>query len=79
MYYRGILFLALSARFGDRAAITVVTVIFALMHALHRIYVLPIAIVLGVARLKTGSVASCFALHASYNLFLVLYQVVAPS
>ena len=80
MYFRGILFLALAERFGGLAAIAVVTVIFALMHpAGYRLNVLPIAIALGAARLKTRSLASCFALHASYNLALVLYQLAAPS
>ncbi len=80
MYFRGILFLALAERFGGLAAIAVVTVIFALMHpAGYRLNVLPAAIALGLVRLKTRSLASCFALHASYNLFLVLYQLAVPS
>jgi uncharacterized protein len=80
IYFRGILFLALAQKFGRLAAIAVVTVIFAVMHpAGYRLNVIPVAIALGIVRLRTRSVASCFALHASYNLFLVLYQLVAPS
>jgi membrane protease YdiL (CAAX protease family) len=76
IYFRGILFLALARKIGRVNSIIVITVIFTLMHPGHRLNILPIATLLGIVRLKTNSVASCFALHASYNLFLVLYQLV---
>jgi membrane protease YdiL (CAAX protease family) len=76
IYFRGILFLALAKRFGEEISIVIVTLIFAFLHPGHRLNVLPIAILLGAIRLRTRSVASCFALHASYNLFLMLYQLV---
>jgi membrane protease YdiL (CAAX protease family) len=79
VYFRGILFIALAKRLGETPAIVVVTLIFAWMHPLHRLTLLPIAILLGLIRLKTRSVACCFAFHASYNLFIVLYLVIAPS
>lgn len=79
MYFRGILFLAIAKRVGTLTALVIVTIAFASMHPGHRFNVAPVAIALGVARFKTKSVASCFALHASYNLFLALYQLAVPS
>lgn len=76
MYFRGILFSALEKRFGGTVAVITTTIAFAFVHPGHRLNVLPVAVVLGVARLKTESVASCFALHASYNLFVLLYLLV---
>jgi membrane protease YdiL (CAAX protease family) len=76
IYFRGILFVALVRRFSEVVSIAIVTLTFALMHPGHRLDVLPISIVLGIVRLKTDSVACCFALHASYNCTLMLYQVI---
>jgi membrane protease YdiL (CAAX protease family) len=75
IYFRGVLFLALANRFGPAISIAVVTLLFVLVHPGHMFVVLPVSVALGVARLKTGSVASCFALHASYNLFLLVYRL----
>jgi membrane protease YdiL (CAAX protease family) len=76
IYFRGILFVALEKRMGQIASITIVTLIFVWLHPGHRLDVLSVAVVLGITRVVTKSVASCFALHASYNLFLALYQLV---
>lgn len=76
IYYRGILFIALAKRLGPLVSITVVTILFDVVHVGHMLLVLPAAVALGVARLKTKSVASCFALHASYNLVLLICQLV---
>ena len=76
MYFRGILFVALAKRFGATVSVLVTTVAFAFVHFGRMFYVLPLAVVLGVWRLKTKSVASCFALHASYNLFILIYLLV---
>lgn len=78
VYFRGILFVGLERRLRTLPAIVIVTVVFALMHPRYQFYVLPIAIALGVARVKARSVAACFALHASYNLFLAIYQIAFP-
>jgi len=75
MYFRGILFIALAKRLGEMNSIVVVTFVFAFIHPGHRLNVLPVAVLLGIVRLKAKSVASCFALHASYNLFLALCQL----
>jgi len=65
IYFRGILFLAIRQKLGGLVAIAVTTVAFAFLHPGHRLNVLPVAIALGVTRLKTRSVASCsyFTLH----------------
>jgi membrane protease YdiL (CAAX protease family) len=76
MYFRGILFVALAKRFGATVSVLVTTVAFTFVHLGHMFYVLPVAVTLGVWRLKTKSVASCFALHASYNLFILIYLLV---
>jgi membrane protease YdiL (CAAX protease family) len=79
VYFRGILFVALAGKLGANLGIGVVTLLFVLLHPGHRLNVLPVGIALAVARLKTKSVASCFVFHSSYNLFLALYQLAAPS
>ena len=71
--------MAFARRFGDVAAIIAVTLLFVLMHPGRRLIVFPVAIVLAVVRLRTKSVAACFALHGSYNLFLVLYAIAFQS
>jgi membrane protease YdiL (CAAX protease family) len=76
VYFRGILYLALARKIGRLNSVVVVTLIFAFMHPGHRLNILPIAALLGIARLKTNSVSSCVALHASYNLSLAIYQLV---
>lgn len=79
VYFRGILFVGLERRFRTLPAIVAVTLVFAFLHPRHHLYVLPVAIVLGVVRVKSRSLAACFALHASYNLFLAIYQIAFPS
>lgn len=73
MYFRGVLFSALTNAFGSAVAVGFTTILFILIHLGHQFNVLPAAIVLGVARQRTKSVASCFVLHASYNFFVFLY------
>jgi membrane protease YdiL (CAAX protease family) len=75
VYFRGVLFAALARRFSAVISMATVTLAFILMHPGHRLDVLSLAIALGIARLATNSVASCFVLHASYNFSLALYQV----
>ena len=79
VYFRGILFVGLEARLRTLPAIVIVTAVFALLHPRYQFYVLPVAIALGVSRVRARSVAACFALHASYNLFLAIYQIAFPS
>jgi membrane protease YdiL (CAAX protease family) len=75
MYFRGILFSALARRLGPLLAVAIVTVAFDLVHIGRWFAVLPASIALGITRLKTKSVAACFAFHASYNSFLMFYML----
>lgn len=75
VYFRGILFAGLSSRLGPFWSISIVTIIFVLVHPQHHWIVLPIAILLAVVRITTASVASCFVLHAAYNFGVVLWGV----
>jgi membrane protease YdiL (CAAX protease family) len=74
VYFRGILFEALTSKVGWIWSISIVTMVFALLHVQHQWVVLPIAIVLAVARISTGSTATCFALHMSYNLGIAIWE-----
>ena len=74
VYFRGILFEALSSKVGWFWSISIVTIVFARLHVQHQWVVLPIAILLAVARISTCSTASCFALHVSYNLGIVIWE-----
>jgi membrane protease YdiL (CAAX protease family) len=75
VYFRGILFAGLAGRVGSVASICIVTLAFVLLHVQHRWIVLPIGILLGVLRLYKRSTANCFALHAAYNLGVVLWGI----
>jgi membrane protease YdiL (CAAX protease family) len=76
IYFRGILFESLSQRFGYLYAITIVSVVFLLAHGLHRWILIPITLLLALARISTRSTSNCFALHASYNFTTVLAYLV---
>jgi membrane protease YdiL (CAAX protease family) len=67
-YFRGILYVALSEKLGEYGAMIPIALAFAYWHPLHRLDALPIALVLGLARIRTKSVAACLALHVSYNV-----------
>jgi membrane protease YdiL (CAAX protease family) len=73
VYFRGILFAGLAGRVGSVVSICLVTLAFVLLHVQHRWIVLPVAVLLGVLRLYKRSTANCFALHAAYNLGVVLW------
>jgi membrane protease YdiL (CAAX protease family) len=75
VYFRGILFAGIESRFDAAKSIFIVTVIFDLGHAQHQWIVLPFAITVGIVRVPTRSTANCFALHAAYNLGVILWGV----
>lgn len=75
VYFRGVLFVGLARRLGPVLSICLVTLAFVLLHVQHRWIVLPITILLGLLRLYRGSTASCFALHAAYNLGVLLWGI----
>jgi len=74
LYYRGILYAALSVRLGAVAAVSMTTLFFVLAHPGQRLEVLPVAVLLGLARFKTRSVACCLAMHVSYNFAMAFFQ-----
>lgn len=73
-YYRGILFSAVANQLGVVAAVISTALLFSWFHPLHRLTILPIALLLGLTRMKTNSVAACLAQHAGYNLGILLFQ-----
>ena len=80
VYFRGVLFESLSKRVDYRLAITIVSVAFVLLHASpHRWTLVPITLILAVARIATRSTANCFALHASYNFSILLWNLISAS
>lgn len=74
-YFRGILFDALDIRIGTVGAVVSTSLLFALIHPAHQITVLPAAIVFGIARARSRSVAACFILHAAYNLGVFFFPL----
>jgi membrane protease YdiL (CAAX protease family) len=78
VYFRGVLFESLSNRIDYRFAITIVSVVFLLLHfSSHQWTLIPITVILAVARIATRSTANCFALHASYNLGILLWNLIS--
>jgi len=79
-YFRGVLFVALSARFSQFTTVMLTSILFALFHVggyrIIAAFVL-LGVVLGFTRIKTRSVAACFALHASYNLGVLVTQLLS--
>lgn len=75
LYFRGVLFVSLAERFAPLISITVVTVLFVFFHPQHHWIVLPISIIIGIVRISSQSTANCFALHAGYNLGVVLWGI----
>jgi membrane protease YdiL (CAAX protease family) len=74
-YFRGILFVALTEKVGEVGTVITTAVLFAALHPSHRLTILPVGLVLGVARVKTRSVATCFVVHAAYNLGILIFQL----
>jgi membrane protease YdiL (CAAX protease family) len=75
IYFRGILFVGLTSRLDAAKSIFIVTVIFDVLHAQHAFIVLPFAIAVAIVRVWTRSTANCVALHAAYNLGVILWGV----
>jgi membrane protease YdiL (CAAX protease family) len=68
-YFRGILFVALLDKVGALGSVILTTLLFAAVHPLYRLVLifLTVGLVLGIARVKTNSVAavSCFTRHTT--------------
>lgn len=72
-FFRGLFFDALDRRWGDKAALVVSSVFFALVHGLtFFVPLLFLSFVIGWLRLRTGNVRMSFYLHAANNSFSVL-------
>lgn len=71
MLFRGWLYTSLRAEFGSRAAIGASSALFALAHyertLLYALAVLPVGILLGFIRERTGGIRATILLHAIYN------------
>jgi len=81
--FRGYMFAGLQhSRLGNPGAILVTAVLWAAIHLQYDIYgittIFAMGILLGIARMKTGSLYLTFALHAAINL-LAITQVVVLS
>ena len=75
-YFCGVLFIAVSERFGQFGTVALTSLLFGLYHVGgYRIILvfLTVGVVLAIARIKTRSVAACFALHAAYNVGILVY------
>jgi membrane protease YdiL (CAAX protease family) len=75
IYFRGILFAGIASKLDTAKSIFIVTVIFDLVHMQHALIVLPFAIAVGIVKVSTRSTANCFAMHAAYNLGVILWGV----
>lgn len=82
LFFRGLLFPALSARIGLVAGITITSFLFALIHASQLgkawgpvLILFLVGLVLTLVRSRAKSVAASFVVHTGYNLtlFLLLY------
>ncbi len=75
VYFRGILYASLENKLNSIASIVIVTIVFVTLHPQHQLIVLPISVLLGIVRITTSSTANCFALHAAYNLGVILWGI----
>ncbi len=72
---RGIMF-GLFKKYGDAFAIITTSVIFGFMHGnfVQIPFALLVGLVLGLVRVKTGTMIVCFAIHGANNLVSVLFE-----
>jgi membrane protease YdiL (CAAX protease family) len=78
-YFRGILFTAAYRSIGRFGSVALTAVLFGLFHIgnyrLILVYV-TLGIILAITRIRTRSVAACFALHAAYNFGVLVSRLV---
>jgi membrane protease YdiL (CAAX protease family) len=75
VYFRGILYEAMSDWLGTHWSIVLVTFAFCFIHPKNLIGIVPIAVLLGAIRVYTNSTKACFAAHATYNLSLAVMMM----
>jgi membrane protease YdiL (CAAX protease family) len=71
IYFRGILYEAIAQKAGTILSITMVTALFVVLHIRDPLHVLPLGILLGLARVITRSTCASFSLHCGYNFAAV--------
>lgn len=74
--FRGVVLTGLRAVFKDRLAVAVSAMMFAILHLtpLSFPHLLLLGVLLGAARLRTGSVWPCVAIHGVYNALVLVLQ-----
>jgi uncharacterized protein len=84
LFFRGFLYPVLARRLGMFTAISLTSVAFGLIHGAQLAFspglvlvIFLVGVALTVVRAKTGSVASSFVVHVSYNSTLVLMGAIA--
>ncbi len=84
--FRGVLFTGFSRSWGVPAASLIVTLMFALVHIPETMHYWPALAAIALTgasalalRLRTGSLGPAVALHAAYNLIIVLGLFVSTS
>lgn len=74
LFFRGLLQPGLTRRYGAGLGVSVSAILFGLVHALPAaiVYATAAGVILGVVRLRTGSVLPCIAMHGAFNAVPVL-------
>ncbi|HRH69119.1 MAG TPA: type II CAAX endopeptidase family protein [Flavobacteriales bacterium] len=76
LIFRGLMFSKLEAEFNSNVAVVVTSVLFLLVHLQYSVLVLlvmlPLALILGMVRYRTGSVWPSFIIHSLNNLAGIL-------
>jgi membrane protease YdiL (CAAX protease family) len=80
IFFRGFLFEGFRrSPLGDTGTVALTALAWALVHLQYDVYqmtiILALGVLLGVVRLKTGSVWSCFLVHAFYNLVSTIWTM----
>lgn len=74
--FRGVVLTALCAVFRERTAVLVSAMLFAIIHVspIGFIHLTLLGVLLGAARLRTGSLWPCIAIHIAYNALVLSLQ-----
>jgi membrane protease YdiL (CAAX protease family) len=74
LFFRGLLQRGLTRRYGAGIGVGITSVLFGVVHAMPAaiVYASVAGLVLGLVRLRTGSVLPCIALHGAFNAVPIL-------
>jgi membrane protease YdiL (CAAX protease family) len=80
LLFRGVIYGYVDGRFGANAAWATSSILFALAHVepAHIVLVLPIGILLGWIRMRSGSLWPCVVAHMANNTIVVWWAFLAP-